>query len=68
MKWTTIGEKWPSPNDFKPEENPFKRDTNGAIKSVAAISTAIRQDNARARAMCRSAGEPLSAWFPDNPK
>ena len=70
MHWnTTLGEKWPDGRDFRDEgPNPFERDGRGQIKSPGAISQVIRQDVARARAMCRAAGEPLSNWFAVNPR
>lgn len=65
---TTLAQKWPDPRDYPPKENPFERDVHGRIKSPAAIAKTIRENEAQARGMCRSAGESLAAWFPDNPR
>ncbi|QIA21507.1 hypothetical protein [Mesorhizobium sp. AA22] len=50
------------------DENPFKRDEQGKIKSITAISNLIRADPRRAIEMCKAAGESLDAWFPANPR
>ena len=64
---TTIGEKWPDKKrDYVGEPNPFERD-KGKIKSPSEISRLIKQDPAKARAMCKLAGESLAVWFPENP-
>jgi len=66
---TTVGEKWPDrARDYRNEPNPFERGADGKIKSPDAISRAIRQDAAKARAQCKLAGESLAVWFPDNPR
>ena len=63
---TTIGNRWPTPEP--PAPNPFERDAQGRIKSPTAIAKAIKQDPAKARILCRNAGEPTSAWFDDHPR
>jgi hypothetical protein len=63
---TTIGERWPDKRDYANEPNPFQRDPQGRANPTA-IAKAIKNDPAKARIQCRNAGEPVSAWFGENP-
>jgi hypothetical protein len=47
--------------------NPFKRTPEGE-RDVTRISEMIARDPALAKEMCKAAGEPLAAWFPENPQ
>lgn len=64
----TIGEVFGTAPAAPAVDNPFKRDANGSIRSPGAISAAIKRNPEHARALCRQAGEPLAAWFPNNPR
>jgi hypothetical protein len=46
--------------------NPFKRDAKGE-RNLTAISALVKSDPARAKQLCRDAGENPAAWFPENP-
>jgi hypothetical protein len=48
-------------------ENPFKRDANGSIKSVSAVSALIKSDPERAKRLAREAGEDIRNWMSSNP-
>ncbi|MER8654407.1 hypothetical protein [Mesorhizobium sp. M0847] len=63
---STLGEVFGSNGRERP--NPFKRDAEGRIVSVSAISAAIRENPTRAIQLCKAAGENLDAWFPMNPR
>jgi hypothetical protein len=48
-------------------DNPFKRDANGKIRSVTAISALIKSDPERAKRLASEAGEDQRNWFSQNP-
>ncbi len=47
--------------------NPFQKNAKGE-RNVTAIMAAIKANPARARRLCQEAREPLSKWFPNNPR
>ena len=49
------------------QPNPFLRDEQGSVRSMAGISALIRVNPEKARRLCQEAGERLETWFPENP-